>query len=104
MALIWGVAVADPSPDQVGFLSDLEEARKFLGQVKRTAAGQLYVEGCPQGEVYASLVTEEGRLSSEPPGELLTEEHVAYIKSWTDHEATRELAAAVLSGQYQMDP
>ena len=103
VALIWGVALADPLPEQVGFLSDLETAKEHLGQVKTTEDGQLYVEGSPVGNAYMAIVAEEGRLSPEISGELLTEEHIEYIKSWTDYEPTRDLAAAVLTGRWRAD-
>jgi hypothetical protein len=101
VALIWGVALADPAPEEDGYIADLQDAKDCLEQVKMTPDGQLYVKGSPLGAVYTDLVIREGRLSSELSGELLTEEHIAYIKAWTDYEPTRDIAAKVLSGRWK---
>lgn len=47
--------------------------------------------------------TQEGNLYYQTTGGefKLSDDHIAYIKSWTDHDLTREIAEEVLTGRYR---
>jgi hypothetical protein len=87
IALIWVESLVSESKVQLDDDFDPEDIEKILLHIKSSNDGYPFTDG-----EYLLLVW--GYIQ-------FTDEDIAYIKTWTDHEITREIATKVLSGSYQ---